>query len=111
MNTDGKDVSVGIEDIIVIRIVKKSKAGPGAGIGLLIGGGLGALAGLAMGGNSDIVVVALAVIFGLLGISAGALTGGAAGKDEIIRIEGMPDSRISAVLQELCKKARVRDYK
>jgi len=39
LNTEGKDVSVDIRDIKVIRIVKKSKALLGAGLGLIILGG------------------------------------------------------------------------
>lgn len=45
LDTEGKDVSVGIADIKVIIIVKKSKAGTGAFIGVLVGGGGGALFG------------------------------------------------------------------
>jgi hypothetical protein len=46
LDTEGKDVSVDIADIKVIRIVKKSKALLGAGLELLIGGVRGTLAGI-----------------------------------------------------------------
>lgn len=49
LDTDGKDVSVGIADIKVIRIVKKSKILREAITGLLVFGGCGALLGSASG--------------------------------------------------------------
>lgn len=44
LDAGGKDLSVDIADIKVIRTVKKSKVGKGALTGSLIGGGLGVLA-------------------------------------------------------------------
>jgi len=49
LDAEGKDLSVNIGDIKIIRIVKKSKALLGAGIGLLIGVGPGALIGYRVG--------------------------------------------------------------
>ena len=45
LNTEGKDVSVDIADIKVIKIVKKSKFWKGAGIGLSIAALTGVVAG------------------------------------------------------------------
>ena len=113
LNPQGKDVSVDIADIKVIRIVKKSKALLGAGIG----GGAGALA--------TIIFVALtplreepleykfnvAVVGGAYGAILGALLGLVAGKDKTIQIEGMTESEIQETLDKLRKKARIRDYR
>jgi len=43
LNTEGKDVSVDIKDIVVITIVKKSKALVGATFRSFAGGGIGAV--------------------------------------------------------------------
>jgi len=116
LDTEGKDVSVGIEDIKVIRIVKKSKAGKGALYGLLIGGVIGVATG-SMGGKDDYLFSssALAAIgglaFGLYGALLGAGIGAVAGTDKTIQIEGMTDLEIQEALDYLRKKARIPDYK
>ena len=116
LNTEGKDVSVDVVDIRIIKILKKSKALSGAGIGLLIGGGIGALG--ALGAEDEDPLQLLEgfewVIVGIIaGASAivGAIIGAAAGTDKTIQIEGMNDSEIQETLDKLRKKARIRDYK
>jgi len=116
LNTEGRDVSIGIADIKVIRIVKKSKLWTGAGLGFLIGGGS-----LAMynhlffkeNGEQDLKYIFTA-IYGVIGGAVGALAGGfigaSAGKDKTIQIEGRPDLEIRETLEYLRKKARIRDY-
>jgi hypothetical protein len=115
LNTEGRDVSVGIADIKVIRIVKKSKALLGAGIGLVVGVCIGALVGLTKEGSGFLYsgswTAAFAAAFGICGIPAGALIGGVVGIDKTIQIEGMTDLEIREALNKLRKKARIRDYK
>jgi hypothetical protein len=116
LDTKGKDVSVDIEDIKVIRVIKKSKALLGAGLGLAVGGGIGALIGLSTDDGtgwlySGSLTTVFALTFGILGIPIGALLGAIAGTDKTIKIEGMTDSEIQEALDYLRKKARVRDYK
>ena len=123
LDTEGKDVSVGIAEIKVIRIVKKSKSLLGASIGGAIGCGIG-LYGMASAYNASvargedggmisyillgcIVVPAVMAIGGAFGGGIGALVG----KDETIYFTGMTDSEIQATLDKLRKKARIRDYK
>ena len=110
LNTEGKDVSVDIADIKVIKIVKKSKALLGAGMGFLIGAAIGA----AVGGSLEagwLVIEISAVLGGFaLGILAGSIVS-SEGKDKTIQIEGMTDSEIRVTLDKLRKKARIRDYK
>jgi len=119
LDTEGKGVSVDIADIKVIRIVKKSKLWKGAGIGLLIGGGTGALLGYMSGDDPpDFISFTAedkALIFGVglgsIGLLIGGVGGAFAGTDKTIQIEGMPLGTIKAYLEELRKKARIRDYK
>ncbi len=60
LDTEGKDVSIDIGDIKVIEIEKKSKALLGAGLGISIGGGSGALGGLIVLGSHRIKEVSSA---------------------------------------------------
>jgi len=116
------DRSVNIEDIEVIRIVKKGKAGGGAVIGLVIGGGIGILIGTSSfpsdeyGGGEGILI-------GILAGVGGALLGGLAGAgtgidielkvgDEHIERQGIVityDSK--SIVEKLREYAHVREYK
>ena len=115
LDTEGKDVSVGIADIKVIRIVKKSKALLGAGLGLIILGGGTALSIAIFGTWESDEVLDVALFGGAIGAAAGLLIGGVTGallgKDKTIQIEGMSDLYIQEALDKLRKKALIRDYK
>ncbi len=115
LDTEGKDVSVSIADIKVIRIVKKSKALLGAGLGLIILGGGTALSIAIFGTWESDEVLDVALFGGAIGAAAGLLiagvTGTLLGTDKTIRIEGMSDLEITETLDKLRKKARIRDYK
>jgi hypothetical protein len=113
LDTEGKDVSVGIRDIKIIRIVKKSKVLMGIGLGLLIGAGTGALLGLGGGGDYGPGFGALygGIVTGAIGLLVGGTLGFASGIDDTIQIEGMPPATIEGYLNKLRKKARIRDYK
>ncbi|NIM58463.1 MAG: hypothetical protein GTO16_05905 [Candidatus Aminicenantes bacterium] len=111
LDAEGKDVSINIEDIEVIRIVKKSK--------FLLGVGSGAVAGLIIGSVSykepRVALIDYGPLFALIGVALGGLIGlvigAAVGTDKTIQIEGMTDSEIQEALKKLRKKARIRDYK
>ena len=120
LNTEGKDVSVGIADIKVIRVMKKSKALLGAGIGLVVGGGGGVLfphaVNLAIGpaegfGDPWEYSGMIGICTGVAGLLAGAIVGGLFGIDKTIHFEGMSDLEIEEAMDKLRKKARIRDYK
>ena len=117
LSITGRDVSVDIADIKVIRVVKKSKALLGAGLGLIILGGGTALSIEIFGKDSweGSEVHGPALLFGAIGAAAGLLIGGITGellgKDKTIQIEGMTDLEIQEALDKLRKKARIRDYK
>lgn len=106
----GADVSVDIENIKVIRIVRGSQAAKGAGYGFLIGTALGLL-GAEVNNRTSWFYVGYfksAAFFG----SIGAIIGFAATElYEKIQIEGMADSWIIYYQGELRQKARVPDYK
>jgi len=108
LNTEGKDVSIDVADIKVIRIVKKSKVLQGIGLGLLVGGGTGAL----MGAGRDYGGALMGGIFlGAIGLLVGGTLGFASGIDNTIQIEGMSELEIKEILKKLRKKARIRDYR
>ena len=116
LNTEGKDVSVDIADIKVIRVVKKSKALLGAGAGLVILGGIGVLISLIFGwsvyeGGEGIAALLSGGAGATAGLLIGGVTGALLGTDKKIQIEGMTDSEIQEVLDKLRKKARIRDYR
>ena len=60
LDTEGKDVSVGIADIKVITIVKKSKALVGATFGAFAGGGIGAVVAPLIGAPAPIIFSSMA---------------------------------------------------
>jgi len=106
-------VSIDVENIKFIKIVKKSKVLLGVGLGLLLGGGLGSLYGTSTDTyDSDLRPLAF-IVYGGGGAALGALVGGffgaSAGKDKTIQIEGISNSEIQKILEELRKKARVRN--
>jgi len=121
LDTDGKDVSIDIVDIKVIRVVKKSEALSGAVLGILIGGAAGAALGYSKHDDPTYgtgfhfsageEALFFGIVFGGLGMMIGGIFGGVVGTDKKIRIEGMTDSEINEVLEKLRKKARIRDYK
>jgi len=116
LNTEGKDVSIDIADIRIIRIMKKSMAGEGALTGLLIGGGgLGLIAFITNIGNEDHGPIAsfidTIILIGLPLALIGAIIGAVSKGSKTIQIEGMTESKIKKTLDKLRKKARIRNYK
>jgi len=115
LDTEGKDVSVGIADIKIIRIVKKSEVWKGIQIGGFIGAVAGAL--LFIASEKDKVGYVPIAMFtspaiqgGAIGASIGGMVGMAVAYKKI-QIEGMSDLEIREALDKLRKKARIRDFK
>ena len=118
----GVDVSVDIDEIKLIKIVKKSQAGKGALIGLFFGAAIGTamLAAENAGSNGsnansfysfDIDFPAYyGAILGLPGALVGTIIGAAVGTDKTIQIEGKSDSEIKGILAILRSKARIKNY-
>ena len=106
----GQDLSIDIKDIEKIVVVKNSKAGLGAGIGVLTGLVAGGLISTTEYSNPLIIGI-YATIGGAIGVFIGAITGTLLGTDKTIQLEGMTDSEIQETLDKLRKKARVPDYR
>jgi hypothetical protein len=115
LSITGRDVSVGIKDVKVIRIVKKSKLLTGVWVGIAVGGGTGVLLGGSasegMGVSSGEGRKILGVFGAVVGLLVGGTIGAVVGIDKTIKIEGMTDSEIKEAMDKLRKKARIRDYK
>jgi hypothetical protein len=115
LDTEGKDVSVDIADIKIIRIVKKSEVWKGIQIGGFIGAVAGALLFIAsekdkVGSLPIAMFTSPAIQSGAIGASIGGMVGVAVA-DKKTQIEGMTGSEIKEALDKLRKKARIRDYK
>ncbi|MGB6867658.1 MAG: hypothetical protein WBE11_18395 [Candidatus Aminicenantaceae bacterium] len=110
----GADVTVVIRDIVVIKIVKKSKALLGAGIGFLISSSslwILAYSGdtiLGSAGFEDAIKYSL--IYGIPGALLGGGVGAKIGTDKTIKFEGKSEAEIKNILENLRKKARVPDF-
>jgi len=114
LSITGRDMSVDIEEIKVIRVVKKSKALLGAGLGIVVGGGGGALlsgSGYKMSMDAGERRLLLGAFGAAAGLLIGGVTGALLGTDKKIQIEGMTDLEISKALDKLRKKARICDYR
>ena len=114
----GSDLSVCIDDVIYIKIVKKSKFMSGAIRGLPIGLGvglvMGVMGGVSLWGESD-TSDHTEIFFGSLlgGGIYGFLVGGGIGalsKDKTFQIKGKSDSEIKEILEKLRTKARISNY-
>jgi hypothetical protein len=106
----GRDVSVPLAEIRSIRVVRKSKALVGGLCGLAAGVALTAFcaADTDLGPYSPLGDLAVAVAAIPTGIGLGAGAGALAGKDKVIRLEGMTDPQVRVALVHLRKKARIR---
>jgi len=131
LNTEGKDESIDINCIKVIKI-KKSMTLVVAGIGFLVGGATGILFGpaeeksasfwtmyymsflwlfISKENAESISGLTNGLVYGAGGALLGGLIGTVVKKEKAIQIEGMTDSELQKTLDNLRKKARIRDYK
>ena len=113
-NYSGVDKTVGIDDIRVITIVKKSKLLEGGLIGLLLGGVIGFVIGYPQGDEIFVSKPLAGGIGAAIGGGIGALIGVGIGvaiiADKKIIIEGRSESEVQRILEDLRKKARVPDF-
>ena len=103
----GADESVDINDINKITIVRKSWGWKGV---LLIGGGLGLIAGISQAGEEVHGFVPSLIDGFIWGAIIAAIVGVAAGADKTIQVEGKSETEIKKILEDLRKKARVPNF-
>ena len=111
----GRDVSVDVNAIEIVHILKGPKTGLGAISGFLVGGAVGVAA---TGKNKDCgqcpdssgrSIVGGALLGGV-GALIGALIGSASrGSNEILVLKGLPQEELDARLEEIRSKARIKD--
>lgn len=120
------DVSIGVGEIELIKIMRKPKTLIGTGLGLAIGAGVGALTGFLFGSDqpehpeepgeykartASQKALTVGMLFGLIGAIGGGITGAYAGEEEAIQIGGRTQEEIEAELETLRAKARFPDEK
>lgn len=111
----GWDQSIDLSDLQTVHIHRRSKAVPGALLGLVIGAGGGYLAGFASaraGGacpdcEAPLSGYAIGIVGGVIGLGAGAALGGGAGRDLVISFRGLTEAGRTAQLRRLRRYSRV----
>jgi hypothetical protein len=113
---EGTDVTIAIEQVDEIRVIKKSNWLLGAGIG----GAIGALGGALLlndiwyeeHGDKTKSEAALqsGVVFGGVGLLLGGMTGAYAGQDMVYPVSSYQPAEVSVLLKKLSKQARVSDF-
>ena len=102
-------MTIDIGDIRVVRIMKKSKALLGAGIGLSICAGIPIALAFGTQDMYPEVLIIAAVVIGVPAILIGTILGEIAGTDKTIQIEGKSPHQIELALERLSSKARVKN--
>ena len=117
--SSGADVTVNVDNVSLIKIVKKSKAMENAGLIFLFCAGTGLVLGSFANKEKsgfDIIsesemLIALGILTGLIAGGIVAVAGALEGKEENIQIKRGDDPRLkSLILQDLRKKARIQDF-
>jgi len=115
LDAEETSMAIGIANIKIVRIIKKSKAKLGYIIGGTVGYGVATLIALSPSSGEDHSVFWTWILLGSLLAMPASLLGGTigaiAGTDKTIYLEGMTDSEIREALEKLRKRARIRDYK
>jgi hypothetical protein len=111
----GADVTVGVEELETIRIVKPSKFWQGAGLGFLASSLT--LGGIAWATDEEYFTdpegggpLILMLFFGIPGFLLGGIVGAIVGTDKTIEISGKTGPEIEEALEYLRSRARVPDY-
>jgi hypothetical protein len=119
LDSMGRDVSIDLADIGRLRVVRRSKAGQGAFLGLLggvaagVGGGsiYAKAKGMCPDCEAPFARFGLGLLGGVFGLAGGLIAGSAAGKDLDIQIDGLDESAMKPALQKLRKYARIQAYR
>lgn len=106
----GADVSVDIKDVYSVVILKTPKTSLGAISGLIIGVASGTYIGYRVGWRTSAGAMWGGVIGGVTGVLAGAIIGSQINRSETYQFAGKSDTSLRWILDELRKKARVKDF-
>ena len=119
LEPSGKDFSLDMAEVHSVLVIRKSKIGQGAILGLLAGvagGYAGGAAyaeasGMCPGCEAPMARAGLGVLGGVLGLVGGVIVGASAGHDLNIILDDATAPSFAASLQKLRKYARVQDYR
>lgn len=119
LNQLGRDASYDFEEIQAIEVFRKSKAGNGALMGLLVGGATGFIGGSviskAQGDCPDCEAPLTKGFYTMIGLGLGSIggfiAGISAGMDLTIQLDGVTGKARSAALSKLKKYARYKDFR
>jgi hypothetical protein len=112
----GADVAIDIAHVRSVEILRPSRGGLGATVGLIAGAAGGYLIGYSSAADSwatrdhgGLAGIGFGVLGGLLGLGAGAVIGSAAGRDVVIPFGGLSRSDLTVQLKKLRRYARVAE--
>lgn len=113
----GADTSVQLAYVRSVRVVRSSKGGIGAMLGLVVGAAGGYFGGysaaVASGACPDCEAplsgYGLGILGGLVGLGAGAVIGSAAGRDIEIPLGGLSKPEMTVQLKKLRRYARIAE--
>lgn len=112
LSQEGRDVTVGSEEIDSVKVIMKAHPWRGAGIGLLVGIAAGALYGLTNPGTAEpdsLYPPVFAAVLAIPGAIVGSIASGVIARDITHIIQGDPSRFYEASLNDLRKRARVRE--
>lgn len=109
----GKDVSFDLKEIVVVTVFTKAKPGKGAGVGLLVGFGIGYAFGAAVSANDQEdfhVDRGMGLIAGGAGLLIGLVAGAASGGPRDFDLLGVSQETLKKNLKTLNKYARYKEF-
>jgi hypothetical protein len=110
--SNGRDESIDLADIKIVRMIKKSRSGKGALYGFAAGAGSGAILGLILDMPLEddyplALIVASGAFLGAIGALSGLLVGSMAGVDSSFTVAGKPETVVNEYWDKLRTHARV----
>jgi hypothetical protein len=117
LSSSGQDRSIDTAEVFSVTVVRRSKAGQGAMLGLTIGA-VGGFAGgaiyakaahLCPGCEAPMARAGMGVLGGLAGVVGGLIAGVSAGRDLNLALDSPDSPSFATSLQKLKKYARVQD--
>jgi len=108
--SDSRDLSIPLAEVQIVRIVRRSRVWPYAGIGGAIGlAGMGLL--MAQGGGDSDYGTEYTLLGGGIGVLAGVIAGIVKGVDPVFAVAGRPQTEIARYLIKLSAHSREGRHK